>query len=478
FVLDALGVRWAEELGSDDYNLPGYFGSGRWDYYRKRTEGQNTLVINPSDDPGQDPLARARIIHFASRPGEAVAIADLTPAYRRDAVRVQRGIALLDQRRQVLIQDEIETRSPSEIWWFMHTRADVRLGADGRTALLERNGRRLSARILSPAEASFTVMEARPLPTSPDPAGQNPNSEVRKLAIRLDDVTKTTLAVQLVPLADEAFAPVPPELIPLEAWASAAGPDGLWPTLPRMAMRITSPPAGEAVHGRVPLGIDVELPEGLSLERVTVHLDEQVVYSGSGLPDGVALDTRTVADGPHRLTVTAALRGGGIAVEVVELMVQNTWSLRDPLEAPIDAGWFGTIDRTMSSAESGGWTYVGDDAAGLFGDESRKVRREDTQEWIVWETPHLKTFSVRLYARTEAIDPLVALAASADGEHWRALPYDVTLERAEGGWYALSLEGSTPSGRDPRWFRITLLPGELPADDIQIGQVELSGQHD
>ena len=26
FVLDALGVRWALDLGSDDYNLPGYFG--------------------------------------------------------------------------------------------------------------------------------------------------------------------------------------------------------------------------------------------------------------------------------------------------------------------------------------------------------------------------------------------------------------------------------------------------------------------
>jgi len=44
FVLDALGERWAVELGGDDYNLPGYFGKKRWEYYRLRTEGQNTLV--------------------------------------------------------------------------------------------------------------------------------------------------------------------------------------------------------------------------------------------------------------------------------------------------------------------------------------------------------------------------------------------------------------------------------------------------
>lgn len=51
FVLDALGTRWAGELGSGDYLSSGYFlsdsqNSTRWLYYRKRTEGQNTVVVN------------------------------------------------------------------------------------------------------------------------------------------------------------------------------------------------------------------------------------------------------------------------------------------------------------------------------------------------------------------------------------------------------------------------------------------------
>ena len=51
FVLDALGTRWAGELGSGDYNAEGYFDSeaqdsARWLYYRKRTEGQNTILVN------------------------------------------------------------------------------------------------------------------------------------------------------------------------------------------------------------------------------------------------------------------------------------------------------------------------------------------------------------------------------------------------------------------------------------------------
>ena len=46
FVLDAGGVRWAADLGPDDYNLPGYFGKQRWGYYRMRTESHNTPLVD------------------------------------------------------------------------------------------------------------------------------------------------------------------------------------------------------------------------------------------------------------------------------------------------------------------------------------------------------------------------------------------------------------------------------------------------
>ena len=54
FVLDALGTRWAGELGSGDYTSIGYFsndtqGSDRWMYYRKMTEGQNTILIGQAN---------------------------------------------------------------------------------------------------------------------------------------------------------------------------------------------------------------------------------------------------------------------------------------------------------------------------------------------------------------------------------------------------------------------------------------------
>ena len=67
FVLDYDGVRWASDLGRDNYDLPLYFqriaGGGRWRYFRLNTHSHNTLVLN-NDNQRAD--ARAKIIEFDS----------------------------------------------------------------------------------------------------------------------------------------------------------------------------------------------------------------------------------------------------------------------------------------------------------------------------------------------------------------------------------------------------------------------------
>jgi hypothetical protein len=219
FVLDALGVRWAVDLGADDYNLPGYFGGERWTYYRLRAEGHNTLVLNPGAGPDQDPKAAAIIGHYEGKnPDHALAVADLTAAYASSAQRVSRGVALLD-RRQVLVQDEIEAAKPADVWWFFHTPAEITLGDDGTTAMLTQKGQRLVARLLTPAKARFTVMDAQPLPTSPHPEKQAANARLKKLAIHLGRVTDLRLAVLLTPVKAGDTAPAPAtKLTPLRDW--------------------------------------------------------------------------------------------------------------------------------------------------------------------------------------------------------------------------------------------------------------------
>jgi len=162
FVLESDGVRWAVDLGPDDYNLPGYFGDRRWSYYRLNNFSHNTVTPG---DALQDPKANARIVAFSDSGARAFAVADLTSAYPKAAVRILRGVAMLDRAR-ILVQDEFSALQPgTPVRWVMMTGAGVELSPDGRTALLSHSGRQLRAEVLAPANGRFRMQPARP-PTS------------------------------------------------------------------------------------------------------------------------------------------------------------------------------------------------------------------------------------------------------------------------------------------------------------------------
>jgi Heparinase II/III-like protein/Domain of unknown function (DUF4962) len=201
FVLDALGQRWAMELGSDDYNLPGYFGAQRWNYYRLRTEGQNTLTINNENQPVH---VKSPIIRFTSRDGWASAIADLTDAYPK-AERAWRGMAMIGRRR-VLLQDELDLREPSEVTWNFHTPAEVQIVSDG--AILTRGGVSLRVRLLEPAGARFEAIDCNP----PPPQKQNPG--VTNPIIRLNQFTHGRIAVLFSAMDEKEI----PEMRSLRDW--------------------------------------------------------------------------------------------------------------------------------------------------------------------------------------------------------------------------------------------------------------------
>jgi len=196
FVLDFGRQRWALDLGSDDYNMPGYFGKQRWTYYRMRTESHNTLLI---DNENQDPKAEATIVGHRFTPELAMVRMDLTKAYPGKLARQQRGIAMI-ARRHVVVQDEIQAPQPVEALWGMITDAEVQI--KGPAAELSKPGWALSARVLSPPGAIFDLVST----AAPPP--QNPNRGTRKLVVRLPEkVTELRLVVALTPHRDREPAP-------------------------------------------------------------------------------------------------------------------------------------------------------------------------------------------------------------------------------------------------------------------------------
>ncbi|MBE3070233.1 MAG: heparinase II/III family protein [Planctomycetes bacterium] len=205
FVLDALGERWAEDLGSDDYNLPGYFGNKRWTYYRLKTESHNTLLV---DGKNQPPRAKAAVVAFRGADDDARAVVDLAAAYPM-AKSARRGVAMLG-RRCVLVEDEIEADAPVDVVWGMVTRAKVEVR--GAAAVLEKNGKRLFARVLSPEGAVFECVSANPDP----PEHQQPDAT--RLIVRLPGkVAGVRLAVALAP-DEKALDVAAAEVGPLARW--------------------------------------------------------------------------------------------------------------------------------------------------------------------------------------------------------------------------------------------------------------------
>lgn len=216
FVLDADGVRWALDLGPDDYDLPGYWDSAtitgaRWQYYRLNNHSHNTLTPG---DALQQPDAVATIDRFTSTPSVAAAVIDFSAAYPEAAKRFQRGFALLDRSR-VLVQDEIVGLQPhTPLTWRMLTRAHV--ATEGGTATLTQQGRTFKIEILAPAALRFSQH-----PATPPTARENQNEDVTALEAVLpasETIANVRIAILMTPIGDKWPDRPKPALAPLEDW--------------------------------------------------------------------------------------------------------------------------------------------------------------------------------------------------------------------------------------------------------------------
>ncbi|HZZ41960.1 MAG TPA: heparinase II/III family protein [Tepidisphaeraceae bacterium] len=196
FVYDEGGVRWGMDLGPDDYNLPGYFGKQRWNYYRLRTEGHNVLTL---DEGNQELKAKADITGFSA--GGRRVVVDLSQAYAKVATRVKRGVALRGDGGMV-VEDEVEADEPVEVVWNMQTGAKITVGEDGREAVLELGGKKMGVRVIEPAGARLGVEDADE-PTavkSTVPAGKKSRKITEKLVVKLEGkVKELRLVVEMTP---------------------------------------------------------------------------------------------------------------------------------------------------------------------------------------------------------------------------------------------------------------------------------------
>lgn len=200
FALDMLGRRWAVMLGTEGM-IYSSSDTPREDYYRHRAEGENTLMINPDSGKFFDNGNRGTELKRIHNDASSIAVYDFSGLLKSKGGNTwHRGIRLDRENMSVTVQDELLTDIPSEMYWFMHTDAEIEISSDGKSAILSKDRRRVMTSLTADgAELNFEVMAAEPLPTSPDPE-QESNDGFQKLAIHAEGITKARFAVEFVPL--------------------------------------------------------------------------------------------------------------------------------------------------------------------------------------------------------------------------------------------------------------------------------------
>ncbi len=211
FELDALGERWVRDLGSDNYNLPGYWtkaeGGERWKYFRLNSQSHSVPLIGGRN---QKVESAARITAFDADGNDGFAVLDLTEAYAPAARRASRGLRML-AGRAVLVQDELELPRSAEVAWQMLTDAKVTLR--GREATLRIGRKTLTASLLSPEGAEWAVESAEQAPP------QAANKGVCRLVARVKPPAgPVRFAVLLSPRWSATAAAPPPAIVPLAEW--------------------------------------------------------------------------------------------------------------------------------------------------------------------------------------------------------------------------------------------------------------------
>lgn len=154
FVFEADGIRWAIDLGSEDYNTTETRGvdlwnmaqqSQRWDVFRYNNRSHNTLTFN---DKLQRVNGSAQIIESDSATARRFVKTDLTPVYAGQVDKVERTISLVDND-YLLIEDEITAgKNYTRMRWTLMTRATPKILSDN-TVMLEQDGKRCLLKIES-----------------------------------------------------------------------------------------------------------------------------------------------------------------------------------------------------------------------------------------------------------------------------------------------------------------------------------------
>jgi hypothetical protein len=201
FVMEWGGVRWASDLGSQDYESLESKGiqvfgrsqdAQRWSILRANNFTHNTLTV---DGKLQLVKGYAKIDRSSDKPGFYYAISDLSSVYENQLANVKRGVAIVADS-YVVVRDELRTLDKqTKIRWTMLTAAEVAITGEN-TAVLTKNGKQVTLQINSTAKVVLKTWSTEPTTTYDAP---NPGTTLVGFETIVPADHAATFIVRLIP---------------------------------------------------------------------------------------------------------------------------------------------------------------------------------------------------------------------------------------------------------------------------------------
>lgn len=201
FVMEADGIRWACDLGSQSYESleskgMSIFGrtqdAQRWTILRMNNYAHNVLIVNHEL---QQVSGYAKIDKYSDNANFMFAVSDLTSVYKGQLENLIRGIGIVNQK-YVVVRDELKSGSnAATVRWNMLTKADVKITGTN-TAELAQDGKKLTLKVQTDAAIRMKTWSTEP---TNDYDAANPGTILVGFECDLPANTSETLQVLLIP---------------------------------------------------------------------------------------------------------------------------------------------------------------------------------------------------------------------------------------------------------------------------------------
>ena len=204
FVYHNYGKMWFTDMGSDNYNVPankdghGYFSN--YGLYRRNAEGNNTLALKALPY-GQLCCGRGVMTEYKSSKNASYCIIDNVSVYGNDLVsEARRGMLLTNNRKSLVIKDEVVFENPQTAYWIGHYESDkitAELSNDGKTCVMTHNdGTKLEVNLACDG-AKFEIMNCYDflLDGSENVETEHSRENHRRLVVKLENTEKIDLSV-------------------------------------------------------------------------------------------------------------------------------------------------------------------------------------------------------------------------------------------------------------------------------------------